>query len=559
MPTLSHHAIAPLRVICAVAVVLLLATGAIGVAAADRAAATGRLVSRDQMVTEQATASAVQAVADAYAAGEVALGGGPAGQGAARALSGTLLRAADAALFDLQRDHASDDGAEGATAARVSEEWAVLRERLDAVATGAAGSTPSGQTASTLSSAYDPIDTDMQALLAREPAEAAAATAADGGALRHDAWIIGGLVAAGALSALLAMLVLSRRVRRALQPVGEQAEFSETLQLATDEVEAHRLLQRHLERTVPGATAVVLNRNNSADRLEAVTGLPAGSRLRDALAGAEPTSCLAVRSAGPHSRGAGPPRLLECAVCSACDGASTCAPLTVGGEVIGAVLLERDRPLETHEQQRTLESVSQAAPVLANLRNLAVAELRAATDGLTGLPNKRAVTDTAKRLFAQAVATGSPLALVVLDLDHFKQLNDHYGHPVGDQALAAVGTVLRGNLRGTDFAGRNGGEEFAILLPGVHAAPAAELAERVRRGIAEIRLPGTEVRLTASFGVAAYPEHATTLDRLERLADGALYVGKQSGRDRTVVARSADDPVPGAAPTVGLPAPVAGS
>ena len=161
--------------------------------------------------------------------------------------------------------------------------------------------------------------------------------------------------------------------------------------------------------------------------------------------------------------------------------------------MIGSVLLSRPTPYSEAEEQRIRESVSQAAPVLANLRNLAIAEIRAATDGLTGLPNKRAVTDTLKRMFAQAATTRSPLALLLLDLDHFKQVNDQHGHPVGDQVLANVGAALRGVLRNRDFAGRNGGEEFAILLPDTEIAAALEIAERVRAAIAEISLPGIDV------------------------------------------------------------------
>src|SRR4029077_4429601 len=122
---------------------------------------------------------------------------------------------------------------------------------------------------------------------------------------------------------------------------------------------------------------------------------------------------------------------------------SSCIPLTGGGEVIGSVLLSRPDPYSEAEEQRIRESVGQAAPVLANLRNLAVAEIRAATDGLTGLPNKRAVTDALKRTFAQAATTKAPLALILLDLDHFKQVNDQRGHAVGDQVLANVGATLR--------------------------------------------------------------------------------------------------------------------
>jgi diguanylate cyclase (GGDEF)-like protein len=234
---------------------------------------------------------------------------------------------------------------------------------------------------------------------------------------------------------------------------------------------------------------VVLNRNNSADRLEPVTPLPSGSPLAATLRGAEPRSCLALRSGRTHRENDGQSVLLSCSICTSVPGASSCVPLTVGGEVIGSVLLSRPTPYTEAEEDQIRESVGQAAPVLANLRNLAVAEIRAATDGLTGLPNKRAVTDALKRTVAQASTTQAPLALLLLDLDHFKQINDARGHAVGDQVLASVGAVLRGVLRGRDFAGRNGGEEFAVLLPDTEMADALAIAERIRAELATVDTP----------------------------------------------------------------------
>ncbi len=168
-------------------------------------------------------------------------------------------------------------------------------------------------------------------------------------------------------------------------------------------------------------------------------------------------------------------------------------------------------------------------------------------------------------MFAQASTTGSPIALLLLDLDHFKQINDQWGHAVGDQVLANVGAVLRSVLRTRDFAGRNGGEEFAVLLPDTETAVALEIAERVRVAIAEITLPSANVSVTASIGVGGYPDHASTLDRLERLADAALYVAKRQGRNRvelavpSVAEAAADLPEPpangsGLAPVPELPA-----
>jgi diguanylate cyclase (GGDEF)-like protein len=218
-----------------------------------------------------------------------------------------------------------------------------------------------------------------------------------------------------------------------------------------------------------------------------------------------------------------------------------CNPLTVGGEVIGAVLINRPQPYGPVELERVRDSVSQAAPVLANLRNLAIAEFRAATDSLTGLPNKRAVSDTTKRMFAQASRTETPVSLLMLDLDHFKGVNDRFGHAVGDQVLANVGAVLREAVRGSDFAGRNGGEEFCVVLPDTDVDGAREAAEKIRALIADISLPGVDLSITASIGIATYPEHAVSVERLERLADAALYLAKRSGRDRAEVARLTED------------------
>ena len=408
------------------------------------------------------------------------------------------------------------------------------------------GRPPGATLAARLTAAYRPVSAHLDRLLVIEEADGRANRVRSSANAARITVVIAGVAALGIVLGLLLLWSGIRRIRRGLEPGQDQAEFADTLQLANDEDEAHQLLQRHLERTLAATTAVVLNRNNSADRLEAVTPLPGGSPLAETLRGAEPRSCLAVRSGRSHRRDGGRPALLACPVCAQCPGATSCAPLTVGGEVIGSVLLNRPGPYGAAEDQQIRESVGQAAPVLANLRNLAVAEIRAATDGLTGLPNKRAVTEAMKRMFAQASTTASPLGLLLLDLDHFKLVNDQLGHPVGDQVLANVGAVLQSVLRAGDFAGRNGGEEFAILLPGAGIAAALETAERVRIAIAEMTLPGSDMSVTASIGVVAFPEHAATLDRLEWLADAALYVAKRQGRNRVELADLAADDLPAA-------------
>jgi diguanylate cyclase (GGDEF)-like protein len=321
-----------------------------------------------------------------------------------------------------------------------------------------------------------------------------------------------------------------------------QAEFVQTLQVMRDEGEAHELVRHHLQRSIEGSQVVVMNRNNSDDRLEPATHVDPDSPLAEKLVGATPDSCVAVRLGRAHEQAAGDDGLLTCELCGA-NGSerSVCTPSLVGGEVIGAVLVETGGPLDTGERTRVDETVTQAAPVLANLRNLALAETRAATDALTGLPNARALRDTLKNMSAAAARKGAPFATLLLDLDHFKQINDVYGHGAGDDVLAAVGNALSTRVRANDFPGRYGGEEFMILLPATDRAGAVAVAESLRREIERITVPGVGREITGSFGVAVQPDDADDAEQLVRRADRALYAAKAAGRNRVHVAeRSAD-------------------
>jgi diguanylate cyclase (GGDEF)-like protein len=311
-----------------------------------------------------------------------------------------------------------------------------------------------------------------------------------------------------------------------------QAEFSETMQVMRDEPEAHSLVKEHLERTIPDSRVVVLNRNNSDNRLVASTACDDDPALADKLADAAPDSCLAVRLGREYEQGRDVDPLLRCALCGTSATEVVCTPSLVGGEVIGSVLVRHGRAFEPSERGRIADSVAQSAPVLANLRNLAIAENRAATDALSGLPNARACRDNLKRLVAHAGRTVSPLSAVLFDLDRFKQVNDRFGHGAGDDVLAAVGEVLRANFRVSDFGGRYGGEEFLMLLPDTDHEGALEVAEKLREGIEALEFQPIDLKVTASFGIATYPLDALDADSLLRQADRALYAAKANGRNR---------------------------
>jgi diguanylate cyclase (GGDEF)-like protein len=548
--TLARAASSALGALCLGLALVAIAVAAIGIAGTHASTKLGNDTANDELTTSTATRELARDMDTAYVTGEEAFlaAGQPQRSRLFGSLYTSILPAADAELSSLERLHANDPRAEYTDFELFVRQWTTVRDLLSPVGIP---SHPDATLAARLTAAYQPVGAQLDRLFRVEQKGGRSdQMAASANEARTTVFIVG---AAGLGVVIGVLLLLSgiRRIRRNLKPGQDQAEFADTLQVANDEEEAHQLLRLYLERALTATTAVVLNRNNSADRLEAVTSLPDGSPLAETLRGARPRSCLAVRSGRTHREDPARSVLLGCPVCASCPGASSCVPLTVGGEVIGSVLLNRPTPYAEAEEERIHESVGQAAPVLANLRNLAIAEIRAATDSLTGLPNQRAAADTLKRMFAQATATGSPLALLFLDLDHFKQINDQRGHAVGDQVLANVGAV-RNVLRSRDFAARNGGEEFAILLPDTEIASALAIAERIRAAIAEISLPGIDVSVTISIGVSGFPDHASTLDRLERLADAALYLAKRLGRNRVELA----EPMAGNAPA-GLPEPPA--
>jgi len=162
----------------------------------------------------------------------------------------------------------------------------------------------------------------------------------------------------------------------------------------------------------------------------------------------------------------------------------------------------------------------------------------ALSDELTGLPNRRAFTDELDRVHAAVRRSTVPAAIAVIDIDHFKRVNDTYGHAAGDATLRQVADVLRDTLRTEDFLARIGGEEFALVLRGTDLSMAGRVAERMRERIAKatIRLPdGSETNITVSIGIAAFSAGCKD-QACFKFADQALYRAKRGGRNRICIA-----------------------
>jgi len=161
------------------------------------------------------------------------------------------------------------------------------------------------------------------------------------------------------------------------------------------------------------------------------------------------------------------------------------------------------------------------------------------TAALTGLYNRRGLFEIGHIEFSRTHRLERPFSIIMIDIDHFKPINDQYGHPIGDQVLQFMASELQSTVRGTEIVGRYGGEEFAILLSGSDGKAAMEFAERLRATIEKTPfcVEESEIWITISLGVAEYNENNPNLETLVARADQALYVAKQMGRNRVVLGK----------------------
>ena len=317
------------------------------------------------------------------------------------------------------------------------------------------------------------------------------------------------------------------------------SSMTEMLQSAADRDDANEVLRASATHLMPGVAGALYVFNNSRDRLDLSTRWP-GTEAGEPEFSPDhlsPSSCWALKRGKPHRNhvfaGA-----LRCTHCSG-EGPSLEIPMAARGELYGLLQLTAHGA----GADERLDDLQEVAGSLADNMSLALSSIalreqlrnQALRDPLTGLYNRRFMEEMLVRFTQEAGRRQSPTSAVMIDLDHFKLLNDQYGHPAGDKVLRHVANTIASLVRPVDVTCRIGGEELLILMPDCDLATAEAKAEHLRTAIASLSTDGSTPPVTASFGVASRPETTARGEDLLPHADAALYAAKSKGRNTVVV------------------------
>jgi diguanylate cyclase (GGDEF)-like protein len=221
-----------------------------------------------------------------------------------------------------------------------------------------------------------------------------------------------------------------------------------------------------------------------------------------------------------------------------------CVPLAAHNEMIGVLTFDGERAPTADERRIALAAAEQLSLALANLRLKETLRTQSIRDPLTGLFNRRYLEVSLERELQRAARRSQTLAVLMLDIDHFKRFNDSHGHEAGDALLAQFAEVLKHAARAEDIACRYGGEEFTVILLEADAATALRRAETIRQATADMSLTWRNQQMphvTVSIGVAVFPRDSQTPNDLLHRADGALYLAKKAGRNRIASAETDPD------------------
>jgi diguanylate cyclase (GGDEF)-like protein len=338
-------------------------------------------------------------------------------------------------------------------------------------------------------------------------------------------------------------------------------EMSDLLQSCFTLEEAHSIITRSAQQLFPTESGALFLVDDSQKMLEAMAiwgDNPLGQQIF------QPTDCWALRRGQTYQVGDGPSDVRCLHLDNRFSGPYLCVPIMAQNEILGLLHLESaslpagiqpEATDSTHSLPRNSQkSRYQLAVTVAKHVGLAVANLKlretlrhqAIRDPLTGLFNRRHMEESLEREILRAARRKASIGLLMIDIDHFKEFNDLYGHAAGDAVLRELASLLQSQTRGEDLACRYGGEEVMLVLPEASLQDALQRAEQLRQAAKHLNVyQGQQAvgAITLSLGVAVFPGHGTTPESLLLAADTALYRAKATGRDRVVAAQAVKQPV----------------
>jgi diguanylate cyclase (GGDEF)-like protein/PAS domain S-box-containing protein len=316
------------------------------------------------------------------------------------------------------------------------------------------------------------------------------------------------------------------------------AEMGELLQTCINEEEAERVLSRFATDFWPALSGALSMINASRNSVE----IAARWGDADVLAAVSlPEDCWALRRGRPHGSAVSYGQIQCTHIVQGFTGVFICVPVMAHGEVLGVLHLLRLAGHELDESELRLAKMNaeRMGLAIANLRLREALKSQSIRDPLTGLFNRRYMEETFERERYRADRDGNTIGAIMLDLDHFKQFNDAFGHDGGDAILKDFSQLVLARTRKEDIVCRYGGEEFLIVLPGASLDDTHDRAESLLAAIRNIAVVSRGRALgpvSASMGVALYPNHGDTVMSVLRAADDALYQAKAHGRDRVILA-----------------------
>lgn len=361
---------------------------------------------------------------------------------------------------------------------------------------------------------------------------------------------------------------LTRGMNELLQRTEEIAllsGMSNMLQSCFTAEEAYSVVARFVPQLFPSASGGLYVLSASRNMVEALATWGESSPSERAFA---PDDCWALRSGRAYPAEEMQSGLRCNHLRQPALSRSLCVPMMAQSDALGLLCFVSGHPepsspglagapgsaeecLNESKRRLAITVAEQTALALANLKLRATLQAQSIRDPLTGLFNRRYLEESLERELSRAIRRQKPLAVIMLDLDHFKQFNDTYGHDGGDALLRELGVFLQKRTRKEDIACRYGGEEFTLILPEASLDNARQRAEQLRQEakLLPVRHAGKSLGATTlSLGVAVFPEHGSTAEAVLRTADQALYQAKAEGRDRVVVGPAVMERQPAALP-----------